>query len=227
MAQQQQSSGTPGAGSGAAAPAKTLKPLSKPLMDSGSAMARSGELLIDFTTTLDLYGGALSSAGAQIRNAGDCLAQAAATCRFKTGLEIVIDELREAATCLGEASDSIEKAQEEALADSDSVLHTKCIELYNPLKESSRSLEEAGASILMRKSLGDVGTSFIDASKQLKTISQTLMELGVLKSNNDDGIVAGQRMEYASQRLYDGGIELRGGVDETKKPIGRAFLKGM
>ena len=44
----------------------------------GKALARSGELLIDLTTKLDLYGGSLSATGANIRNCGDCLAQAAA-----------------------------------------------------------------------------------------------------------------------------------------------------
>ena len=61
----------------------------------GKALARSGELLIDLTTKLDLYGGSLSATGANIRNCGDCLAQAAASCRFKTAAELVIDELRE------------------------------------------------------------------------------------------------------------------------------------
>jgi len=211
----------------APAAAQTLKPLSKPLMDSGSALARSGELLIDMTRTLDLYGGALSSAGAQIRNAGDCVAQAAATCRFKTGVEVVIDELREAATCLGEAADSVEKAQEEALADTDPPLQQLCVDLYNPLKESSRALEKAGASILLRKSLAEVGTSFVEASTHFHQLSVILTELAVEKSNNPDGILCGQRMEYASTRLYDGGMELRGGVEESKKSIGRAFLKGM
>lgn len=55
--------------------------------------------------------------GAQIRNAGDCIAQAAASCRFKTGTELVTDELREAATCLGEASDKLRLAVDEANAD--------------------------------------------------------------------------------------------------------------
>ena len=66
---------------------------------------------------LDLYGGALSAAGAGIRNAGDCIAQAAASCRFKTGTELVIDELREAGTCLDEASGKLEQAIEEAEVD--------------------------------------------------------------------------------------------------------------
>ena len=42
-----------------------------------------------------MYGGSLSAAGASIRNCGDCVAQAAASCRFKTAAELVIDELRE------------------------------------------------------------------------------------------------------------------------------------
>jgi hypothetical protein len=86
-------------------------------MDSGKALARSGELLIDLTTALDLYGGALSAVGANIRNAGDCVAQAAASCRFKTGQEVVCDELREAGTCLLEASTKLKEAVEEAVED--------------------------------------------------------------------------------------------------------------
>jgi hypothetical protein len=94
-----------------------------PLMDSGKALARSGELLIDMTQARpQLYGGGLSAAGAQIRNAGDCLAQAAASCRFKTGTELVIDELREAATCLQEATMKCKLAKEEAQTDDDSTL---------------------------------------------------------------------------------------------------------
>lgn len=90
-----------------------------PLMDAGKALARSGELLIESTNTLNNYGGGLSAAGAQLRNAGDCIAQAAASCRFKTGTELVTDELREAATCLEEASSKLRLAVEEANADDD------------------------------------------------------------------------------------------------------------
>jgi len=103
----------------------SLKPAALPLMDSGKALARSGEFLIDLTTALDLYGGALSASGAQIRNAGDCLAQAAASMRFKTGAELVVDELREAATCLKEAVVKLKLAVEEAEVDDDPVLAEK------------------------------------------------------------------------------------------------------
>jgi len=95
----------------------SLKPAAIPLMDSGKALARSGEFLIDLTTALDVYGGALSAAGAQIRNAGDSVAQAAASCRFKTGQEIVCDELRESATCLEGAALKLKQAVKEANID--------------------------------------------------------------------------------------------------------------
>lgn len=104
-----------------AAPA-SLKPAALPLMDAGQALARAGEILIEITTALDLYGGALSAAGAQIRNAGDSLAQAAASCRFKTGAELVTDELREAATCLQEGAVKLTLAIAEARTDADEAL---------------------------------------------------------------------------------------------------------
>ena len=85
------------------------------MMDSGKAFARGGEFIIDSTSKeWDIYGGGLSAAGANIRNAGDCIAQAAASCRFKTGMELVIDELREAASCLEEATNKMKLAVEEA-----------------------------------------------------------------------------------------------------------------
>lgn len=88
-------------------------------MESGKALARAGETLIDLTSTssLDCYGGSLSAAGAQVRNAGDALAQVGASCRFKTGLELVTDELREAATCLQQATDQLTQAVQEARMD--------------------------------------------------------------------------------------------------------------
>lgn len=94
-------------------------------MDSGKALARSGELLIDLTSDMELYGGALSATGALIRNSGDCIAQAAALCRFKTGAELACDELREAATCLTESVDKLQLATEEAKTDEDKDLAQK------------------------------------------------------------------------------------------------------
>jgi hypothetical protein len=121
----------------------SLKPAALPLMDAGKALARSGELLIEATSALDLYGGGLSAAGAQIRNAGDCVAQAAASCRFKTANELVCDELREAATCFDEATGKMKLAVEEAVADEDMLLAkrigtTKRQSFFNVLVRESK-----------------------------------------------------------------------------------------
>merc|ERR1719203_1405888 len=94
-----------------------LKPAAIPLLDSGKALARGGELLIDATNELGIYGGTISTAGAGIRNAGDCIAQAAASCRFKTGYELVLDEMREGATCLDEASISLNRGLKNEIED--------------------------------------------------------------------------------------------------------------
>jgi hypothetical protein len=112
----------------------SLKPAALPLMESGKALARSGEFLIDLTSALDLYGGALSAAGANIRNGGDSVAQAAASCRFKTGTELVCDELREAGTCLTEAAiklkEAVVEADEDGQPDFAKRIGTYCTVLY-------------------------------------------------------------------------------------------------
>ncbi|VEU40881.1 unnamed protein product [Pseudo-nitzschia multistriata] len=203
-----------------------LKPAAGPLMDSGKALARSGELLIDFTRTLDLYGGALSNAGAQIRNAGDSLAQAGASCRFKTGLELVIDELREAAACLSEATDKLELATEEASADGDPLLEEKVAALVGPSRVCAARLEQAGAGLLMRQGLPEVGAAMVDAAGGMGGLSAGIGSLAEARSGDADGTLSAQRMAYAAERLGRAGTELKGEVDPAKKPEGRAFLKG-
>jgi hypothetical protein len=116
-----------GGGGGASRSLATtsLKPAAVPLMDSGKAIARSGELLIDWATVTTGGGGiskngssgSVAACGAYVRNAGDCLAQAAASCRFKTGTELVCDELREAAVCLNVAATKLKLASEESSAE--------------------------------------------------------------------------------------------------------------
>jgi hypothetical protein len=195
-------------------------------MDSGKALARSGELLIDLTKALDLYGGALSAAGAQIRNSGDSLAQAAASCRFKTGLEIVIDELREAATCLSEATDKLELAVSEAEADQDPLLQEKVADLVGPTRACSNKLEESGRKILMRDSLYEVGGSMVEASEGMLDMATCIKAMAEESGNqNPDGLLSAQRMVFASERMSQAGIELQGKVPK-KTNEGRAFLKG-
>ena len=59
---------------------------------------------------------------ALIQSSGDCIAQAAASARFKTGLELVCDKLRESATCLTEAAVKLKLAVKESAADKNNEL---------------------------------------------------------------------------------------------------------
>lgn len=204
----------------------SLKPAATPMMDSGKALARSGELLIDLTRALDLYGGALSAAGAQIRNSGDSLAQAAASCRFKTGTEIVIDELREAATCLSEATDKLNLAVEEAGADQDPLLESLVKELVGPTKFCASKLEESGMKIMMKTNLKEIGASIVEASEGMQAMAGGIQRLAEESNQNADGLLSAQRLTFASERLNQAGIELKGEVDKSKQNQGRAFLKG-
>ena len=85
----------------------SLRPYSIPLMNCGKSLARCGESIVTFCDESpmrsNLWGGGLSLAGASVRNAGDCLAGAGAAAKNKFGRELVIEEIREAAVCLGEA----------------------------------------------------------------------------------------------------------------------------
>lgn len=200
----------------------SLKPAALPLMDSGKALARSGELLIDVTSSLDLYGGGLSAAGANIRNCGDCLAQAGASCRMKTATELVIDELREGADCLREGYGKLNRAVEECQVDEDYVLMEKITNMLGPMKSSSIFLEDAGAAILTKESDDVIGQHLISCGEALLSLSTTIV---VLDESNKDCTTSAQRMVYASEQMILAGKELIGG-EKKEKPKGKSWIKG-
>lgn len=200
----------------------SLKPAALPMMDSGKALARSGELLVDLTTELDLYGGALSAAGAFIRNGGDCVAQAAASCRFKTAGELVCDELREAGTCMAEASVKMKQAIDEADQDKDSNLAKELGGSLSYMNVCATTLEAAGEGIMKRKPITDIGGDLVtcgEAMKQLSTILQAYAP------DRKEAQEASQRMGYAADQMVLAGTELQG---TTEKPKGgkKSWLKG-
>lgn len=199
----------------------SLKPAAIPLMNSGKALARSGELLIDLTTSLDLYGGSLSATGATIRNAGDCLAQAAASCRFKTAAELVIDELREAAVCLSEGSDKLSLAVKESEADGNPALMEKIGNMITPTKQAAVCLEQAGASILQREAVDVVANHLISCGDALELLA---MKVELLDPSSSEGELSAQRMLYASHQLIIAGKELTG--EKKEKPKGKSWIKG-
>ena len=199
----------------------TVHPSPFRLISSGKALARSGELLIDLTTTLSLYGGSLSATGACIRNCGDCLAQAAASCRFKTAVELVIDELREGADCLREGGEKLGSAVKESEVDGDSVLMNKIHDMIGPMMNAALYLEETGASILRKESVNEVGQQLISCGDALEALA---IAVGELDPSSAEGKLSSQRMVYASQQMILAGKELRGEKRETGK--GKSWIKG-
>eukprot|EP01082_Thalassiosira_pseudonana_P005600 g5191.t1 g5191 contig19:134970-135998(+) len=202
-------------------PLRSLKPAAVPLMDSGKARARSGELLIDVTTSLNLYGGSLSAAGASIRNSGNCLAQAAASCRFKTAAELVIDELREGADCLREGSDKLSLAVKESEVDGDTVLMGTIESMILPMGEAASWLEEAGASIMQGQKVGVVGDKLISCGESLQLLA---MLVKLLDPTSAYGKLSSQRMVYASEQMILAGNELKGEKKEKAKE--KSWIKG-
>ena len=203
----------------------SLKPAAIPLMDSGKALARSGELLIDLTTTLEIYGGSLSAAGAQIRNSGDCVAQAAASCRFKTGRELVIDELREGATCLLEATDKLRSAVKEAETDENTQLASAITNMIDDLSKAGTTLESAGELLMKYQPLTEIGASLEQCGLSLQEFAVKIPVLG--DSQQHDGVVSGQRMEYAATKMIESGLALQQTQNTSKpKPKGKGWIKG-
>lgn len=200
----------------------SLKPAAIPLLDSGKALARSGELLIDATTALDLYGGGLSQAGASIRNSGDCVAQAAASCRFKTAAELVTDELREGATCLSEgASTHLKRAVEEAKTDEDDAMEATISEMIPIMTKAAESLESSGAAILQRKEVSITGQGLYECGEALEQLAQCIRSVAPDISEASESC---DRMMFAALKMREAGDNLKG--VEKPKPKGKAWLKG-
>jgi len=206
-----------------------LQPAAILLMDSGKALARSGEVLIDLTSDLDMYGSALSSSGAFIRNAGDCIAQAAASCRFKTALELICDELREAATCLLEGSIQMNQQVTSSASSSSSTSTTSTLDtsaLANcviPLSKASVALEGAGRSIMQGATVKIIGEYFVEAANELKDLS---CQVTALVPTSQTCALAGQRMAFGADQMKEAGYALIGknDVDDTTTK-GKQWIK--
>ena len=190
-------------------------------MSSGKALARSGELLIDLTSALSLYGGSLSASGACIRNCGDCLAQAAASCRFKTAVELVIDELREGADCLNEGVDKLLLAVEESAVDGDTELMIRIENMVVPMRNAALSLEEGGKSILQKENVHRTGECLISCGESIEALASVVQ---TLDDASEKGQLSSQRMMYASEQMILAGKELQG--DQKKAVTGKSWIKG-
>ena len=210
----------------------SLRPLAEPLMDSGKALARSGELLIDFTTAIGEYGGGLSSAGAAIRNSGDYLAQAAASTRFKTAAELVSNEMREAGDCLLEASEKMLSAKEELeVSEGKAALYLTLVESsVTPFKTCGEALEAAGAAIVQGLAVAEIGQRLEEGSKAMQEISSLIQSMAEVTESAGDtkkgeaAVLSSQRLAFAAAKLMEAGNRLTG--TPVEKPKGKGWLKG-
>jgi hypothetical protein len=225
-----------------AAKSAGLRPAAGPLMESGKQLAVAGERVIAWTDRAGLYGGGISAAGAQLRNAGDSVAQAAASCRFQTGQELVCDELRTAADCLGEATNKLRLGAEEAGVDEQYDLQ-KILEACVPLvQQTSEFLENAGAGIMQNQPIPDVARSLANAGKSLVEMSARVGQLGTVstgtggKTTNDDpdddartlADDAARRMLLAGEKMVEAARALvpRAASSDATKAVGKRWIKG-
>jgi hypothetical protein len=231
----------------AAAKAANLRPASAHLMEAGKQLAVAGEQVIAWTDLVRLYGGGISGAGAQFRNAGDSVAQAAASCRFQTGQELVCDELRTAADCLAEASNKLELGVEEANVDGQRDLQTILEACVPWTQQTSYILEKAGAGILQNRPVPDIARCLVDAGRCLVDMSAIVGQLGTVTTrkasgkavgdNNDDdtnnreaSAIAGdaaRRMLRAGENMVEAGQALVPRVaSPDSKAVGKRWIKG-
>lgn len=230
-----------------AAKSANLRPAASNLMEAGKQLAVAGEQLIQWSDLASLYGGGISAAGAQIRNAGDSVAQAAASCRFQTGQELVCDELRTAADCLLEASNKLGLGAEEADVDGQHDLQTilqACVPL---VQQTSESLEKAGAGIMQNQPIPDIARCLKDAGQCLLKMSTTVGQLesvatrkagkagkattsGDNDKNKEAGAVAGDaalRMLLAGEKMIEAARSLVPRVaSPDAKAVGKRWIKG-
>lgn len=85
----------------------------------------------------------------------------------------------------------------------------------------SSTLEAAGAAIMQRKSLADIGSNLAQCGETMKFIA---VSIEALAPTYEEAKIASQRMAYAADRMLLAGTELQGTSEKPKK--GKSWLKG-
>ncbi len=88
---------------------------------------------------------------------------------------------------------------------------------------AGQTLEAAGAGIMMKSSLLEIGGYLTTCGGQLQLLSESISTLSPDQSN---GQISSQRMAYAAEKMTEAGNELMlvGGVKPKSK--GKGWLKG-
>ena len=88
------------------------------------------------------------------------------------------------------------------------------------MKTAGETLEEAGASIMKRKSVSEVGIKLGECGQALEVLALQIKELAPEQEN---AIISSQRMTYAAEKMIEAGNELQGST--KPKPNGKGWLK--
>lgn len=149
------------------------------------------------------------------------MAQAAASCRFKTAAELVCDEIREGATCLIEAVDHLKKGMDDAEVDDLLELKGQIKDMVPSMLEAGTTLESAGAGILKRETVVEIGGKMVKCGDNLEVLAMGIQKLS---PELEETKVSGQRMLYAAEKMREAGNNLMG--VQPKKKKGKGWLKG-
>ena len=92
------------------------------------------------------------------------------------------------------------------------------------LEMAGISLEAAGAGILQRASIADIGAKLVESGTNLELFGNALLKLA---EDKEEAKIASQRMLFGSQQMIEAGNELTG-QDSTKakKNLGKGWIKG-
>lgn len=176
-----------------------------------------------------------------MRNAGDYLAQAAASMRFKTGMELVISEIREAGDCLLDAALKMNLAVEEIAVSSKNISDDdddgmqlqarraphlgQCVQQsVEPLQRCGEALEATGAAIMQRRTVEDVG-SILELGANAMSDLVCILEDLARDSGDENGVVSAQRLGYAALKMKEASDLLMDTVP-VEKTKGKSWLKG-
>jgi hypothetical protein len=91
-------------------------------------------------------------------------------------------------------------------------------QMIEPLEITGKSLEAAGAGILQRIPITNIGRHLADAATALSVVATLLPQL------DSSGTLAGQRLTFCSDKMKEAGQELQGIKPTPAK--GKSWIKG-
>ena len=92
--------------------------------------------------------------------------------------------------------------------------------MADTLETAGNCLEEAGACIMTRSPVSDVGRKLLDCGRALENISKQILDLAPGQAESKE---SSQRMAFAAEQIMEAANELQGMKKTTEK--GKGWLK--